>query len=215
MVSKSRLTSDHKPLLEAPEEVTVVVIEEVVVATEHVVIDHLPLEEAVEVQEAEEEKAEAVEEAVVVKEVEVEEPMPKETQSDKETKEKAETDTPVMNPKSTVDTTEKMVPVEEEEEVPREVLESSTKVPDQKVSTRRGTLKVLFKMPKLNQNKKRRRKRLSHNMRKSSTVSHGMTTSVPTQKLEPRKVEMSRVSQRMSRPKPTTKPRFMRVRPRL
>lgn len=203
MVSKSRLTSDHKPLLEAPEEVTVVVIEEVVVATDHVVIDHLPLEEAVEVQEAEEEKAEAAEEAVVVtvvvKEVEVEEPMPKETQSDKETKEKAETDTPVMKPKSTVDTTEKMVPVEEIEEVPREVLESSTKVPDQKVSTRRGTLKVLFKMPKtpVPNQKKRRRKRLSHNMRKSSTVSHLKTTSVPTQKLEPRKVEMSRVSQRM------------------
>jgi len=201
MVSKSRLMSDHKPL--EAEEVPVVVTEEVVVATDHVVIDHLPLEEAVEVQEAEEEKAEAAEEAVVVIEVEVEEPMPKETQSDKETKEKAETDTPVMKPKSTVDTTEKMVPVEEEEEVPREVLESSTKVPDQKVSTRRGTLKVLLTMPKTpvpNQKLKRRRKRLSHNMRKSSTVSHGMTTSVPTQKLEPRKVEMSRVSQRMSRP---------------
>ena len=206
-------TRDHKPVPEVAEVAVVVKAEEEAVKVEAVKVeaavedpektDH-KLEEAEEAQEVEEVRTVAEAEVPLKeKEEEVEEPTPKETQSDKETREKEETDTRVTKVKSTLVWTEETVPEEAEEEPPREVqAASSMRELDQRANTRRETsLAPSLRKPPLRPEKKRRSP--SHNTKKSSMVSHGMTTSPRTQPPEPSRLEPLLVSPRMSRPKLT------------
>jgi len=137
-----------------------------------------------------------------VAEAEEEELTPMERKLDQETKERAEIETRQTRQRSTTDRTEEMAPAEEEEALPRVVLESSTKEPEQKDNTRREMLKAPSRRPPLvlSQRKKKRSQRF--NTRKSSMEFHSMISSMPTQQLEPRREEMLKVLERMLRSKP-------------